>query len=253
MTRVLKQTDLDIFNATPLIGILCWEEEGCPRGLEQLEELPGNSTNPKTFKFPVKYCQVKGANLHTILEKPCQSALQAMIREARLMEEEGIRAITTSCGFNAFFQSELADSVRVPVFTSSLMQIPLIQKMLKKVQTIGVITAKKSSLTERHLKNVGISDDNLLHIEGMESCTEWNKIFSAPEENINISMVEKDIVEIACSMKKTSDVGAYVLECTDLPPFSDAIRKATDCPVFDFVTLTNFVYRALNPAMQAWG
>lgn len=246
MTKDLKLTGSDVFCETPLIGILCWETEGCPRGLEQLGELPGNSTNPKTFKFPVKYRRVKGANIHTILENPCQSALRAMIREARLVEEEGLRAITTSCGFNALFQSELADSVRVPVFTSSLMQIPLIQKMLKKVQTIGVITAKKSSLTERHLKNVGIDDEILLHIEGLESCTEWNKIFLAPEEDIDISMVEKDIVDIACSMKKTSDIGAFVLECTDLPPFSDAIRKATDCPVFDFVTLTNFVYRALK-------
>jgi len=246
MTKELKLTDSDVFFENPLIGILCWEAEGCPRGLEQLEELPGNSTNPKTFKFPVKYYRVKGANIHTILENPCQSALRAMIREARFVEEEGIRAITTSCGFNALFQNELADSVRVPVFTSSLMQIPLIQKMLKKVQSIGVITAKKTSLTERHLKNVGIDDEISLHIEGLESCTEWNKIFSAPEEDIDISMVEKDIVDIACSMKKTSDIGAFVLECTDLPPFSDAIRKATDCPVFDFVTLTNFVYRALK-------
>ena len=246
MTKDLKLKGSDVFYETPLIGILCWEEEGCPRGLEQLEELPGNSTNPKTFKFPVKYSRVKGANIHTILEKPSQSALRAMIMEARLMEEEGIRAISTSCGFNALFQGELADSVGVPVFTSSLMQIPLIQKMLKKVQTIGVITAKKSSLTKQHLKNVGIDDEISLHIEGLESCTEWNKIFSAPEEDIDISMVGKDVVGIACSMKKSSDIGAFVLECTDLPPFSDAIRKATDCPVFDFVTLTNFVYRAIK-------
>lgn len=246
MTKDIKLTSSNIFHETPLIGILCWEAEGCPRGLEQLEVLLGNSTNPNTFKFPVKFCRVKGANIHTILENPCQSALRAMIREARLMEKEGIKAITTSCGFNALFQSELADSVRVPVFTSSLMQIPLIQKMLKKGQPIGVITAKKSSLTQQHLKNVGIGDEISLHIEGLESCTEWNKIFSAPEENIDISMVEKDVVDIACSMKKTSDIGAFVLECTDLPPFSDAIRKTTDCPVFDFVTLTNFIYRAIK-------
>ncbi len=246
MTEDIKLSGSNIFCETPLIGILCWEAEGCPRGLEQLEELPGNSTNPKTFKFPVKYCRVKGANIHTILENPCKSALRAMIREARLMEEEGIRAITTSCGFNALFQSELADSVRIPVFTSSLMQIPLVQNMLRKGQTIGVITAKKSSLTQRHLKNVGIDDKISLHIEGLESCAEWNKIFLAPEEDINISMVEKDIVAIACSMKKKSNIGTFVLECTDLPPFSGAIRKATDCLVFDFVTLTNFIYQALK-------
>jgi len=93
--------------------------------------------------FPVKYCRIKGANIHTILENPCQNVLQSMIGDARKMEEQGIRAITTSCGFNSVFQRELADSVSIPVFTSSLMQIPLVHNMLGKQQTVGVITAKK--------------------------------------------------------------------------------------------------------------
>ena len=139
----MKNTD--IFSKTPLIGVLCWEEGCSPRGLVQLEELPGNSTNPKTFAFPVKYSRVKGANIHTILEKPCQKVLQSMIQEARKMEEQGIGAITTSCGFNSIFQRELADSVNIPVFTSSLMQIPFVRNMIRKQQAVGVITAKKIS------------------------------------------------------------------------------------------------------------
>lgn len=55
-------------STTPLIGILCWEAGCSPRGLAQLETLPGNSTNPETFDFAVRYCRVKGANIHTILE-----------------------------------------------------------------------------------------------------------------------------------------------------------------------------------------
>ncbi len=114
---------------TPLIGILCREQGTSPRGLVQHEVLPGNSTNPETFEFPVRYCRARGANIHTILENPSQDILQSMIGEARRMAEQGIRAITTSCGYNAVFQHELSDSVRVPVFTSSLMQIPLVHNM----------------------------------------------------------------------------------------------------------------------------
>jgi hypothetical protein len=119
----------DASSKTPLIGILCWEKGSSPRDLVQLEELPGNCTNPETFEFPVRYCRVKGANIYTILENPSQDVLQSMIGEAHKMAEQGIRAITTSCGFNAVFQRELADSVHVPVFTSSLMQIPLVHNM----------------------------------------------------------------------------------------------------------------------------
>lgn len=233
----------------PLIGMLCWEEGCSPRGLVQLEKLPGNSTNPETFEFPVKYCRIKGANIHTILENPCKNVLQSMICEARKMEEQGIRAITTSCGFNAVFQRELADSVNVPVFTSSLMQIPMIQKTLTKEQSVGVITAKKSALTEKHLQSVGIGKKIPIHIKGLEVCTEWNKIFSSPNEDIDIPTVEEDIVQIAISMLKMANIGAFILECTDLPPFADAIRKKTALPVFDIVTLTNYIYHAIKVAV----
>ena len=241
-------TKADVSSKTPLIGILCWEEGCSPRGLVQLEELPGNSTNPESFEFPLKYARIKGANIHTILENPCQKVLQSMISEACKMEEQGIKAITTSCGFNAVFQRELADSVRIPVFTSSLMQIPLVQNMIGKNRTIGVMTAKKSALSEQHLENAGVNKQIPLLIQGLEVCTEWNKIFTSPDQDIKISQVEKDIISSACAMMKLSDIGAFVLECTDLPPFSNAIRKATGLPVFDFVTLTNFVYQGIKIA-----
>lgn len=169
-----------------------------------------------------------------------------MIGEARKMEAQGVCAITTSCGFNAIFQRELADSVSVPVFTSSLMQIPLVQNMLGKQQQVGVITAKKTALTEKHLKHVGVKNDISIHIEGLETCAEWNKIFSSPNEEIDILTVEKDVIRIARSMMNMGDIGAFILECTDLPPFADAIRRATGRPVFDFVTLTNFIYQAIK-------
>ncbi len=233
----------------PQIGILCWEEGCSPRGLVQLEALKGNSTNPDTFKFPVKYTRVKGANIHTILENPCKDTLATMIRDARKMEEQGIKAITTSCGFNAIFQKELTDAVNIPVFTSSLMQIPMVQNMIGTKQNVGVITAKKSALSKEHLENAGVLNHNRTRIQGLETSLEWNKIFTSPQEDIDIDKIETEIIARANSMVKNSNIGAFVLECTDLPPFSNAIRKATGRPVFDFVTLTNFSYRGIKDTM----
>ena len=42
----------------------------------------------------------------------------------------GAEAITTNCGFLALFQKELAEAVRVPVATSSMMQVPWVQSLL---------------------------------------------------------------------------------------------------------------------------
>ncbi|WP_212637848.1 aspartate/glutamate racemase family protein [Desulfocicer vacuolatum] len=85
-----------------------------------------------------------------------------------------------------------------------------------------------------------------IQIKGLEDCLEWNKIFFSPDEDIDMDIVEKDVISTARSMMKETDIGAFVLECTDLPPFAHGIRKVTGRPVFDFVTLTIFVYQGIS-------
>ena len=88
----------------PKIAILRWEEGLVPQGLMQLEELPGNSTNPKSYPFPVRMIHVPGACVETVITHPSQELLENMISICKkLRDEEGILAISTSCGFNANF------------------------------------------------------------------------------------------------------------------------------------------------------
>ena len=102
----------------PLVGILCWEA-GHKDTLSPFEQIAGNIANPNTFDFPVIYRRVKGAYYQTVVVQPSRQVLAAMIQAARELEQEGIGAIATSCGFNAIFQRELANAVSVPVFASS--------------------------------------------------------------------------------------------------------------------------------------
>ena len=81
------------------IAVLCWEAGHVPRGLVQLESLIGNSTNPDSYPFPVRFCRIKGANIRTVLENPDKKVLKNMIEESKKLISEGIAAITTSCGF----------------------------------------------------------------------------------------------------------------------------------------------------------
>ncbi|AER65901.1 glutamate racemase [Thermovirga lienii DSM 17291] len=230
----------------PRIGILCWEAGQSPRGLEQLETLKGNSTNPDTYDFPVRFCKVKGANIETILENPCRKVMERMIEEAQKMVKEGVKAITTSCGFNAIFQRELTDSLDVPVFTSSLLQVPMVFHTLGRNKHIGVITAKKAALREEHLRAVGITSEMPVEIFGMEECPEWNKIFIAPNEDVDLDVIREEVVSTAVkAVKENPKIGAFVLECTDLPPFAQRIREVTGKPVFDFVTLVNYINSAI--------
>ncbi len=233
-------------DSLPRIGILAWERGLVPPGLMQLEKLKGNSTNLESYDYPVQIRRVEGASAESIVINPDETVLQRMVSVMKEMIAEGVKAITTSCGFNAIHQKRLADSVNVPVFTSSLMQIPFVLRILKEGQSVVVITARKASLTPLHFQNCGVVDLAPVHIIGMEEWEEWAKVLDSKVPEVNMGLIEKEIIEAGILAKKQyPDVGAFVLECTDMPPFSKAIRNATGLPVFDFITLVNYVNQAV--------
>ncbi len=228
------------------IGVLCWEAGQVPKGLLQLEALPGNSTNPASYNYNVRFHRVSGANVHTILEKPDQAVLRTMIADARMMVSQGIKAITTSCGFNAIFQRELATAVGVPVLTSSLLQVPLARKICGPEGDIGIITANASALTLKHLESVGIASMDGLQIIGLEQCTQWNRMFTEPDAEIDLNVIEQEVLSTAFrALDEHPGIRVFVLECTDLPPYSAALRRQSGLPVFDFITMVNYLHSAI--------
>jgi hypothetical protein len=88
--------------------------------------IPGDMGNAGTFDFPVRYHRVDGASPDKVVRGGHQALLPSFIEGARFLEREGVRAITTNCGFLAKFQREMVAAVSIPVFTSSLMLVPLV-------------------------------------------------------------------------------------------------------------------------------
>ncbi len=232
----------------PKIAILRWEAGHVPEGLMQLETMPGNSTNLKSYPFPVKLVHVEGANVETIITHPSKEVLARMIKIAKtLAAEDGIQAISTSCGFNAIFQKELAEALDIPVFTSALLMVPFVQNMIGKDKTVGVITANKSALTKEHFHACGITDDMHVEVMGLENAKEWSKIFDRPDEKFDIEAVSKEIMGVAENgVAQHPEISAIVLECTDLPPYAERIREAVNLPVFDYSSMMGFVAIALG-------
>ena len=108
--------------------------------------------------------------------------LEPFLRAVRELEREGVWAITGSCGFLALYQRELADAVDIPVFMSSLVQLPLVQSQLKRGQKVGVLTASKASLTPAHLEAVGAGSVPV-RIEGMDGSEEFDSVIIEAERN----------------------------------------------------------------------
>ncbi len=140
------------------MGILAWERSKTPYGLKQLESLRGNSTNPNTYKLPVKIERIPGACRRTIIEAPDPEVMQRMIDTTLRMEAKGVKAITTSCGFNAIFQKEISRALKIPFYSSSLLQIPFLRAIFGPDRSLIILTANKSALKPKHFNATGTFD-----------------------------------------------------------------------------------------------
>jgi hypothetical protein len=214
---------------------------------------PGAIGNATTFPFPVLHHVVRGATgLRTVRElarldaaSPAfAEAIRPWLDGARLLAAQGCRAITTSCGFAALFQRQLAACVDVPVFASSLLLVPLIARMLQPGRLVGVITADAGHLTPAHLAGAGV-DGNSIAVAGMDGCPEFAAISWDDAETLECGRLRRETVDVARQLiAREPRVAALLLECSLLPPYADAVQAATRLPVFDFTHLVTMVHDA---------
>ena len=210
----------------------------------QFPRLPGDIGNASTWPFPVRYRVVPQATPERVVQQQAAGLLGPFLEAAHDLVRDGVRAITTSCGFLSLYQQEIAAAVSVPVFTSSLMQIPLVARLLRPEQKVGVITVDAPSLTAAHLREVGAEAVPVV-ILGTETEEELTRVLIGDELELDVQKAEADMVRVATRLVRDHpEVGAIVLECTNMPPYARAVQQATGLPVFDIVTLTHWVYRA---------
>ena len=206
--------------------------------------IPGNVGNASTFPFPVRYKVVKEASIERLIKKRDKTLVQPFIDAAIELQEEGVKAITGACGFMALFQREVSDVLDVPVFLSSLLQIPFIYQIKK--QKIGIITADSKSLTPEHFISVGVNREIPLLIGGMEDQKEFREAILEEKGTLDSDLIESEVVGVANKLiAENPDIGALVLECSDLPPYAHAIQKEINLPIFDFTTMIQYVHTAL--------
>lgn len=207
--------------------------------------LLGDIGHANTFDFPVLYRMVRNASPSRVVREQADGLLDDFLTVAFELSAGGVRGITTSCGFMALHQKTIAAQVPVPVFTSSLMQIPLVQAMLQPQQKVGVITADSRYLTPQHFGEVGVVKSQVV-VRGLETGKELHRVLLENQEELDVEQAEADMVEIARELVSSHpEVGAIVFECTNMPPYAQKVKSVTGLPVFDLVTLTNFVHQAV--------
>lgn len=208
--------------------------------------IPGDVGHAATFDFPVRYHRVRGAGPDLVVRRGAEGLLPAFIEGARALQSEGVGAITTGCGFLVKFQRELAGAVRVPVFASSLLLVPLVHRMLPAGRRVGILTVSAATLTHEHLAGAGIGDDIPLAIAGLEGEKEFSRVLLGDGLELDVGAARDEHVRVARRLvAEHPEVGAIVLECTNMPPYAADVQRETGRPVFDIVSLVRMVHGAL--------
>ena len=200
---------------------------------------PGDIGAPGTFGVPVDFHVVRGI----WPEKVVQSAaglragrvVPSFVSVMRLLERRGARAITTSCGFLVLLQKELQASVKVPVITSSLMQLP---SLLAHEKQVGVLTISAASLGKEHLRAAGVPRERLgdVLIQGVNPKGEFATRILGNQQELDLAKAAQDVVDAAVSLiRRAPALRSVVLECTNMPPYSTGIEQATGLKTISLV------------------
>lgn len=191
----------------------------------------GDVGHAQTFDFPVRPLVVQGATPQRVVRGRDPAQLQPFVEAARELVAQGCCAIGTSCGFLALWQRELQAAVPVPVWTSSLLQLA----ELKGAQA-GVITIEAASLTAAHLQAVGA--DPATPVEGITAGSSLHQTLLKDLPHLDRVDAQAQVLAAAARLRQRHPlIDTVVLECTNLPPYADALRAATGLTVLDVTTL----------------
>jgi hypothetical protein len=206
--------------------------------------LPGNVVNATTYKFPVRYKPLVGGSQDRI-HGADPSIIDSIIKAGQELEQEGVRAIAGACGYLGNYQHQVAAALNVPVFLSSLLQVPIIYNALKPGQRIGILCADGPALTTRLLEECGVRAEMPIAVLGLEDRPEFSSITYSKGE-FNFTQIQQEVVDGARQLvEEYKDIGAILLECSDMPPFAYAVQQAVKLPVFDFITMINWIHQAV--------
>ncbi|WP_299969162.1 aspartate/glutamate racemase family protein [uncultured Roseobacter sp.] len=208
--------------------------------------IPGDIGNATTWPFAVHYRVVDGATPDLIVLKDARAMRDAFVAGGEALVRMGCDGIVTNCGFLSVLQEDLATALAVPVASSALMQVPMVAQTLPPGKRVGVLTVSADCLGADHLAAAGVPAET--PIVGTEGGRAFSQAFLTDQLEVDFDACRSDMLDAADAlMHRHEDIGAIVLECTNMVPYARDIRRLTGVPVYSVYTLVNWFQSGLSP------
>jgi len=206
--------------------------------------IEGDVGAARTFPFEVRHATVPGSTVDDVVHRAGDELLPQFVQAARGLVEQGCVGIATTCGFLVRWQRQLAAELDVPVLTSPLLMLPLVNACLPRHRKAGVVTYSAAALSPRVLEAAGA--DPFTPLAGVDPAGYFSRTIRHGAAELDRSRMSDDVVAAARQLVATHhDLGAIVLECANMPPYRDAVVAALELPVFDAVQLITWFHGAV--------
>jgi len=221
----------------PFLGILMLES--------QFPRILGDIGHSDSWPFPVRYAAVASATPEAAVKGDPAQLTELFIEAARGLIADGAVGITTSCGFLSLVQDELAAAIEIPVASSSLMQVPMVQATLPPGKCVGILTIDASSLSSSHLQAANVSIDTPVFGTDPNGAFAMSILQNQTTLDVEASRAE-NVAAARTLVEQSPNVAAIVLECTNMVPYAADIQRATGRPVYSIYTFVHWFYNGLN-------
>lgn len=210
----------------------------------------GHQANMQSYDFPVRLKFVDqpfdSVSFHDSPDNNRGWNVSEWQRRAVELQEEGVRAIVCGCGLTGSLQSMLQSVVDVPVYTSSMLYVSELADSLPAGKRLGILTVGESFLRAHDnvlFSECGIDEATMpIAIAGMYESDQVDKWSTMASDDFNPAVVEDALVTVAKKLVADyPDIDMLLFECTDMPPYAEAVRRATGLPVFDPVDMVKRV------------
>ena len=95
---------------------------------------------------------------------------------------------------------------------------------------------------------IRILDSSRIVFEGLDQHEHWNEVILQETGVLDDDRIRAEVTEAARGLiARDPAIGAFLFECSDLPPYSAAVHAATGLPVFDWAGFIRYVHDAVVP------
>lgn len=155
--------------------------------------------------------------------------------------DRGACAIITTCGFLVRYQQALAAALPVPVLTSTLCQHRRLQRTLTPPSRLAILTIDATALNASVRHAAEIDADALVF--SLPTNSHFVSAILDGREPLDVGRAEAEWVTLACACQRDHpDIGGWLFECANMPPYSAAVNRATALPVYDILSMGRELY-----------